>query len=59
MGPVFGIKGGATGGGYSQVVPMAKQNKAITSLAELIENLSTLFPKLTNLKALSYSNGWR
>ena len=22
MGPVFGIKGGATGGGYSQVVPM-------------------------------------
>jgi len=22
MGPVFGIKGGAAGGGYSQVVPM-------------------------------------
>ena len=22
LGPVFGIKGGATGGGYSQVVPM-------------------------------------
>lgn len=26
MGPVFGIKGGATGGGYSQVVPMEDIN---------------------------------
>lgn len=24
LGPVFGIKGGAAGGGYSQVVPMAR-----------------------------------
>ena len=26
LGPVFGIKGGATGGGYSQLVPMEKIN---------------------------------
>ena len=49
MGPVFGIKGGATGGGYSQVVPMEDLNlnftgdlHALTSanntLAALIDN---------------------
>ena len=49
LGPVFGIKGGATGGGYSQVVPMEDINlhftgdiHAITSannlLASLIDN---------------------
>lgn len=43
MGPVFGIKGGATGGGYSQVVPMEDINlhftgdfHAITSANNLI-----------------------
>lgn len=30
MGPVFGIKGGATGGGYSQVVPMDEINLHFT-----------------------------
>ncbi|WP_295729213.1 formate--tetrahydrofolate ligase [uncultured Limosilactobacillus sp.] len=49
MGPVFGIKGGATGGGYSQVIPMEDINlhftgdlHALTSanntLAALIDN---------------------
>ena len=49
LGPVFGIKGGATGGGYAQVVPMENINlhftgdfHAITSannlLAALIDN---------------------
>ena len=49
LGPVFGMKGGATGGGYSQVVPMEDINlhftgdmHAITSannlLASLIDN---------------------
>ena len=49
MGPVFGIKGGATGGGYSQVIPMEDINlhftgdlHAMTSanntLAALIDN---------------------
>ena len=30
MGPTFGIKGGAAGGGYSQVVPMQKMNLHLT-----------------------------
>jgi len=30
MGPVFGIKGGAAGGGYSQVVPMESLNLHLT-----------------------------
>ncbi len=30
MGPVFGIKGGATGGGYSQVIPMEDINLHFT-----------------------------
>lgn len=49
LGPVFGLKGGATGGGYAQVVPMEKINlhftgdfHAITAannlLATLIDN---------------------
>jgi formate--tetrahydrofolate ligase len=49
MGPVFGIKGGATGGGYSQVIPMEDINlhftgdlHALTSanntLAALVDN---------------------
>jgi len=49
MGPVFGVKGGATGGGYSQVVPMEEINLHFTGdfhavaaahnlLAALIDN---------------------
>lgn len=30
LGPVFGVKGGATGGGYSQVAPMAEINLHFT-----------------------------
>ncbi len=30
MGPVFGVKGGAAGGGYSQVVPMEELNLHLT-----------------------------
>lgn len=45
MGPVFGVKGGATGGGYSQIVPMEDINlhftgdfHAITSANNLISS---------------------
>ncbi|HZM68775.1 MAG TPA: formate--tetrahydrofolate ligase [Candidatus Cryosericum sp.] len=49
MGPVFGIKGGATGGGYSQIVPLEEINLHFTGdfhavasahnlLAALIDN---------------------
>ena len=30
MGPVFGLKGGATGGGYAQVIPMEDINLHFT-----------------------------
>ena len=46
LGPVFGIKGGATGGGYSQVLPMEDINlhftgdfHAITSANNLLSSL--------------------
>lgn len=49
MGPVFGLKGGATGGGYAQIVPMEDINlhftgdmhaltSAIDTLAALVDN---------------------
>src|SRR3712207_6126617 len=31
MGPTFGIKGGAAGGGYSQVVPIGRKSTRLTS----------------------------
>ncbi len=36
LGPVFGIKGGAAGGGYSQVVPMEDLNLHLTGDAHAI-----------------------
>jgi methylenetetrahydrofolate dehydrogenase (NADP+)/methenyltetrahydrofolate cyclohydrolase/formyltetrahydrofolate synthetase len=30
MGPTFGIKGGAAGGGYSQIIPMEDMNMHLT-----------------------------
>ena len=36
MGPVFGIKGGAAGGGYSQVVPMETLNLHLTGDAHAV-----------------------
>ncbi|MDX5065434.1 formate--tetrahydrofolate ligase [Lactobacillus gasseri] len=49
MGPVFGLKGGATGGGYAQIIPMEDINlhftgdmhaltSAIDTLAALVDN---------------------
>ena len=42
MGPVFGIKGGATGGGYSQVVPMEDINLHFTGDFAAIESANNL-----------------
>ena len=36
MGPTFGIKGGAAGGGYSQVIPMEKLNLHLTGVFHAI-----------------------
>jgi len=46
MGPVFGIKGGATGGGYSQVIPMEDINLHFTGdthAVSLANNLLSAF----------------
>ncbi len=42
LGPVFGIKGGATGGGYSQVVPMEDINLHFTGDIHAIEACNNL-----------------
>jgi len=67
MGPVFGIKGGAAGGGYSQVVPMEDLNLHFTGdihavgaahnlLAAMIDT-SILLKNPLNIDPLSVS--WR
>jgi formate--tetrahydrofolate ligase len=42
MGPVFGIKGGATGGGHSQVIPMEDINLHFTGDIHAIETANNL-----------------
>ena len=42
MGPVFGMKGGATGGGYSQVVPMEEINLHFTGDFHAITSANNL-----------------
>jgi formate--tetrahydrofolate ligase len=67
LGPVFGMKGGATGGGYAQVVPMENINlhftgdfHAITAannlLAALIDN-HIFHGNALNIKHISWRRG--
>ena len=42
LGPVFGMKGGATGGGYSQVVPMEDINLHFTGDFSAVEKANNL-----------------
>ncbi|MEE1043992.1 MAG: formate--tetrahydrofolate ligase [Olegusella sp.] len=42
LGPVFGIKGGAAGGGYAQVIPMENINLHFTGDFHAIENANNL-----------------
>ncbi|MCD8416281.1 formate--tetrahydrofolate ligase [Tenacibaculum finnmarkense genomovar finnmarkense] len=46
LGPVFGIKGGAAGGGYSQVVPMEDINLHFTGDFNAIEKSNNLLAAL-------------
>lgn len=46
LGPVFGIKGGAAGGGYSQVVPMVDINLHFTGDFSAIEKANNLLSAL-------------
>jgi formate--tetrahydrofolate ligase len=46
LGPVFGIKGGATGGGYAQVIPMEDINLHFTGDFAAIEKANNLLSAL-------------
>ncbi|MEF8845059.1 MAG: formate--tetrahydrofolate ligase [Bacteroidales bacterium] len=48
LGPVFGIKGGATGGGYSQVLPMEDINLHFTGDFAAIEKAHNLLAALVD-----------
>lgn len=59
LGPVFGIKGGAAGGGYAQVVPMEDINLHFTGDFAAIEKANNLLSALidNNLQNKQYSLG--
>jgi len=46
LGPVFGIKGGAAGGGYSQVIPMEDINLHFTGDVSAVEKAHNLLAAL-------------
>ena len=57
LGPVFGIKGGAAGGGYAQVIPMVDINLHFTGDFAAIEKANNLLSALidNNLQNKKYS----
>lgn len=56
LGPVFGIKGGATGGGYSQVLPMEDINLHFTGDFSAIEKSHNLLAALIDNNIQSKKN---
>ncbi len=59
LGPVFGIKGGAAGGGWSQVLPMEEINLHFTGDFSAIEKANNLLAALidNNLQNKKYNLG--
>lgn len=59
LGPVFGIKGGAAGGGYAQVIPMEDINLHFTGDFSAIESCNNLLSAMidNNLQSRKYSLG--
>ncbi|WP_421763473.1 formate--tetrahydrofolate ligase [Ekhidna sp.] len=55
LGPVFGIKGGATGGGYSQLIPMEDINLHFNGDFAAIEKANNLLSALINNNIYSRS----
>ncbi|MDR0419328.1 MAG: formate--tetrahydrofolate ligase [Prevotellaceae bacterium] len=57
LGPVFGIKGGATGGGYSQVLPMEDINLHFTGDFAAVEKAHNLLSALidNNMQSKKHS----
>ena len=56
LGPVFGIKGGAAGGGYSQVVPMEDINLHFTGDFNAVEKANNLLAALIDNNLQSKTN---
>jgi len=56
LGPVFGIKGGAAGGGYSQVVPMEDINLHFTGDFNAVEKANNLLAALIDNNLQSNAN---
>jgi formate--tetrahydrofolate ligase len=56
LGPVFGIKGGATGGGYSQVLPMEDINLHFTGDFSAIEKAHNLLAAVIENNIQSKTN---
>ena len=59
LGPVFGIKGGAAGGGYSQVIPMEDINLHFTGDFSAIEKANNLLSALIDNNFHSKSHNLR
>lgn len=59
LGPVFGIKGGAAGGGYAQVVPMEDINLHFTGDFSAVEKANNLLSALidNNIQSKTKSLG--
>lgn len=59
LGPVFGMKGGAAGGGYAQVIPMEDINLHFTGDFSAIEKANNLLSAVldNNLNSKKYSLG--
>lgn len=57
LGPVFGMKGGAAGGGYSQVVPMEDINLHFTGDFAAIEKANNLLAALIDNNIQNKSKG--
>lgn len=56
LGPVFGIKGGAAGGGYAQVIPMEDINLHFTGDFSAIEKANNLLSALIDNNIQSKTN---
>ncbi len=48
MGPIFGVKGGATGGGYSQVLPMEEINLHFTGDIHAVTSANNLLASMVD-----------
>jgi formate--tetrahydrofolate ligase len=59
LGPVFGIKGGGAGGGYSQVLPMEDINLHFTGDISAVEKAHNLLSAMIDNQLLDSSNPLR